>query len=78
MYYYDYLLFSGFDHHAITGFLPLSIDFMRVCSPVSHALWCIGRREARGALRGGGIHGDTTQRLRASKRILYYLFIYVR
>jgi hypothetical protein len=36
----------------------------------------IGRRKARGALRGGGIHGDTTERLRANKRILY-LFIYL-
>jgi hypothetical protein len=38
-----------------------------------------GRRKARGALRGGRIHGETAQRLRASKRILYLfisLFIY--
>jgi hypothetical protein len=48
---------------------------MRVCLLVSHATVSIRRREARGALRGGRIHGDTVQRLRASKRILY-LFIY--
>jgi hypothetical protein len=36
-----------------------------------------GRREARGTLRGGRIHGDTVQRLRASKRILIYLFVHL-
>jgi hypothetical protein len=58
--------------------VPVSSPFPLISRSLLARESCLGvvfgRRKALGALRGGWLHDDTTQRLRAIKRILIYSF----